>query len=199
VLSGRSATPAEARTYMSTLQDHFLIAMPAMGDPNFDGTVTYLCKHNEEGALGIIINRLLDMQVADIFEQLDLEIVDKRQAAQPALAGGPVQPSTGFVLHQDDRAFESTLDNSAAVKVTVSQDVLRSMAAGDGPWPALVALGYAGWEAGQLEAEIAANAWLSVPADPALIFDTPFDQRWTAAAGLLGVNISQLTSYAGHA
>ena len=184
---------------MSTLQDHFLIAMPAMGDPNFDGTVTYLCKHNEEGALGIVINRLLDMQVADIFEQLDLEIVDARQAERPALAGGPVQPSTGFVLHQDDRTFESTLDSSAAVKVTVSQDVLQSMAAGDGPWPALVALGYAGWEAGQLEAEIAANAWLSVPADPSLIFETPFDQRWTAAAGLLGVNISQLTSYAGHA
>ena len=184
---------------MSTLQDHFLIAMPAMGDPNFDGTVTYLCKHNEEGALGIVINRLLDMQVADIFEQLELEIVDARQAERPALAGGPVQPNTGFVLHQDDRKFESTLDNGAAVKVTVSQDVLQSMAAGDGPWHALVALGYAGWEAGQLEAEIAANAWLSVPADPSLIFDTPFDQRWTAAAGLLGVNISQLTSYAGHA
>ena len=184
---------------MSTLQDHFLIAMPAMGDPNFDGTVTYLCKHNDEGALGIVINRVLDMRVADIFEQLDLEVVDERQAERPALAGGPVQPSTGFVLHQDDRAFESTLDSGAAVKVTISQDVLQSMAAGDGPWPALVALGYAGWEAGQLEAEIAANAWLSVPADPSLIFDTPFDQRWAAAAGLLGVNISQLTSYAGHA
>lgn len=184
---------------MSTLQDHFLIAMPAMGDPNFDGTVTYLCKHNDEGALGIVINRLLDMQVADIFEQLDLEITDTRQAERPALAGGPVQPSTGFVLHQDDRSFESTLDSGAAVKVTVSQDVLQSMAAGDGPWPALVALGYAGWEAGQLEAEIAANVWLSVPADPSLIFETPFEQRWAAAAGLLGVNISQLTSYAGHA
>ena len=184
---------------MSTLQDHFLIAMPAMGDPNFDGTVTYLCKHNEEGALGIVINRLLDMQVADIFEQLELEVLDERQAERPALAGGPVHPSTGFVLHQDERTFESTLDSSAAIKVTISQDVLQSMAAGDSPWPALVALGYAGWEAGQLEAEIAANAWLSVPADPALIFDTPFDQRWAAAAGLLGVNISQRTSYAGHA
>jgi len=184
---------------MSTLQDHFLIAMPAMGDPNFDSTVTYLCKHNDEGALGIVINRLLDMRVADIFEQLDLEIVDQRQAEQPALAGGPVQPSTGFVLHQDDHEFESTLDSDAAVKVTVSQDILQSMAAGNGPWPALVALGYAGWGAGQLEAEIAANAWLTVPANPSLIFDTPFDERWVAAAGLLGVNISQLTSYAGHA
>lgn len=184
---------------MSTLQDHFLIAMPAMGDPNFDGTVTYLCKHNDEGALGIVINRLLDMRVADIFEQLELETVDQRQAERPALAGGPVQPSTGFVLHQDDRKFDSTLDNDAPVKVTVSQDILQAMAAGDGPWPALVALGYAGWGAGQLEAEIAANAWLSVPANPSLIFDTPFDQRWVAAAGLLGVNISQLTSYAGHA
>jgi len=184
---------------MSTLQDHFLIAMPAMGDPNFDGTVTYLCKHNEHGALGVVINRLLDMQIAEIFEQLEFEIADQRYAEQPVLTGGPVQPETGFVLHQSDRAFEATLDNDSAVKVTASQDILQAMAAGEGPWPALVALGYAGWEAGQLEAEIAANAWLSVPADPSLIFDTPFDQRWTAAAGLLGVNISQLTSYAGHA
>ena len=184
---------------MSTLQNHFLIAMPAMGDPNFDGTVTYLCKHNEEGALGLIINRPLDMQVAEVFEQLEFEVTDQRQAEQPVMAGGPVQPGTGFVLHQSDQSFESTLEGGASIKVTVSQDILRAMASGEGPWPSLVALGYAGWEPGQLEAEIVANAWLSVPADPALIFDTPFDQRWAAAAGLLGVNISQLTSYAGHA
>ena len=184
---------------MSTLQGHFLIAMPAMGDPNFDGTVTYLCKHTDEGALGIVINRPLDMQVADVFEQLELDVADERQGEQLVLAGGPVQPGTGFVLHQSEQSFQSTLDPTAAIKVTVSQDVLEAMAGGHGPWPAIVALGYAGWEGGQLEAEIAANAWLSVPADPSLIFATPFDQRWAAAAGLLGVDVSQLTSYAGHA
>ena len=184
---------------MKTLQDHFLIAMPALGDPNFDGTVTYLCKHGDEGALGVVINRPLDLQVAEVFEQLDLEVLDQRQADRPVLGGGPVQPSMGFVLHQSEQAFESTIDTESAIKVTISQDILRAMAGGLGPWPSVVALGYAGWEAGQLEAELAANAWLSVPAAPEIIFQTPFDQRWSAAAGLLGVSISQLTSYAGHA
>lgn len=184
---------------MSTLENHFLIAMPALGDPNFDGTVTYLCKHSDEGALGLIINRPLDMQVAEIFEQLDFDVLDERQAEQPVFGGGPVQPGMGFVLHQSNKTFDSTLDAEAAIKVTASQDILRSMAAGNGPWPSIVTLGYAGWDAGQLETELAANAWLSVPAVPEIIFETPFDQRWAAAAGLLGVNISQLTSYAGHA
>lgn len=184
---------------MSSLQNHFLIAMPALADPNFDGTVTYLCKHNDEGALGVVVNRPIDMQVAEIFEQLDLEVLDQRQAEQAVLGGGPVQPGMGFVLHRSSDPFESTLDSESAIKVTVSQDILRAMAGGRGPWPSLVALGYAGWEAGQLEAELAANAWLSVPAVPEIIFETPFDQRWSAAAGLLGVNLAQLTSYAGHA
>jgi putative transcriptional regulator len=184
---------------MNTLREHFLIAMPALGDPNFDGTVTYLVKHDDEGALGLIINRPLDLQVAEVFEQLDLETLDQRQADRPVLGGGPVQPGMGFVLHQSEQSFESTLETGSAIKVTVSQDVLRAMARGLGPWPSVVALGYAGWEAGQLEAEMAANAWLSVPAVPEIVFQTPFDQRWSAAAGLLGVSIGQLTSYAGHA
>ena len=184
---------------MRTLQNHFLIAMPALGDPNFNGTVTYLCKHGDEGALGLVINRPLDLKVTEVFEQLDLEVLDQRQADRPVLGGGPVQPGMGFVLHQSEQTFGSTLDTESAIKVTVSQDILRAMAGGLGPWPSMVALGYAGWEAGQLEAELAANAWLSVPAAPEIIFETPFDQRWSAAAGLLGVSISQLTSYAGHA
>jgi putative transcriptional regulator len=184
---------------MKTLQDHFLIAMPAMGDPNFNGTVTYLCRHNDEGALGIVVNRPLDMQVREIFEQLDFEALDDQQASQVVLGGGPVQPSMGFVLHRAEETYESTFDCEAGVKVTVSQDILSSMASGRGPWPAVVALGYAGWEAGQLEAELAANAWLSAPADPDIIFNTPFEQRWAAAAGLLGVDVSHLASYAGHA
>ena len=185
---------------MKTLQDQFLIAMPAMGDPNFDGTVTYLCTHSDEGALGIIINRPLDIQLGEVFRQLSFNVLDGDQADRPVLGGGPVQPGMGFVLHKSDDDYESTLDNSGAdIKVTMSKDILSALAQGQGPQPSLVALGYAGWEAGQLESELANNAWLSAPADPAIVFDTPFPERWAAAAALLGVDISQLSSYSGHA
>jgi len=185
---------------MKTLQDHFLIAMPAMGDPNFNSTVTYLCQHSEEGALGIIINRPLDIQVGEVFRQLALDIVDQDQADRPVFGGGPVRPGMGFVLHQSDTSFETTLETvNTQIKVTISKDILGSMARGDGPEPTLVALGYAGWEAGQLESELAANAWLSAPADPAIVFATPFQDRWAASAALIGVDISMLTSYSGHA
>lgn len=184
---------------MSSLRDHFLIAMPAMGDANFNETVTYICKHDEEGAVGIVVNKPSDVLVGELFDQLSLDGEEQSVADEPVLNGGPVTPDRGFVLHQSDAEFDSTFDPQALVKVTVSLDVLTSMASGQGPAPALVALGYAGWGAGQLEAEMAANAWLSVPADPAIIFETPFEQRWTAAAGLLGVDIHQIASYAGHA
>lgn len=184
---------------MRSLQDHFLIAMPAMGDPNFNETVTYVCKHDEEGALGIVVNRPTDMLLDEVFRQLSLEAVDPSLNDMPVLAGGPVRRDRGFVLHRSDREFDSTLVTSGGIKVTVSQDILGALARGEGPDPVLVALGYAGWDAGQLEAELAANAWLSVAADPIVLFDTPFEQRWSAAAGLLGVDIHQLASYAGHA
>jgi putative transcriptional regulator len=184
---------------MRSLQDHFLIAMPAMGDPNFNEAVAYICKHDAEGALGIVINRPTDMVVGDVFEQLALAVRAGTQASQPVLSGGPVQPDRGFVLHRSDAPYEATFDPTARVKVTVSPDILGAMARGEGPQPVLVALGYAGWAAGQLESELAANAWLSAPADPAIVFDTPYEQRWRAAAGLLGVDIHQIASYAGHA
>lgn len=185
---------------MSTLQDQFLIAMPSMRDPNFSGTVTYLCKHDEKGALGIIINRPLRMRVSEIFKQLSMDVVDELQADRPVMGGGPVQVDRGFVIHQSSEPFDNTLDaTGTGIKVTVSQDILDSMARGAGPDPTLVALGYAGWDPGQLEAELTANAWLNVPADPAVIFDTPIDRRWAAATALLGVEPSQLSSYAGHA
>ena len=185
---------------MSTLQDQFLIAMPSMSDPNFSGTVTYLCKHDAKGALGIIINRPLRMRVSEIFEQLSLDVVDEYQADRPVMGGGPVHVDRGFVIHQSSDPFDNTLNaTGTGIKVTVSQDILDSMARGTGPREALVALGYAGWEPGQLEAEIVANAWLNAPADPAIIFETPFEKRWAAATALLGVDIVQLSSYAGHA
>ncbi len=185
---------------MSTLQDQFLIAMPSMKDPNFSGTVTYLCKHDHQGALGIIINRPLRMRVSEIFQQLSLDVVDESQAGRPVMGGGPVQVDRGFVIHQSSDPFDNTLNaTGTGIKVTVSQDILDSMARGAGPQRALVALGYAGWDRGQLEAEIAANAWLNAPADPSVIFETPFEKRWAAATALLGVDIVHLSSYAGHA
>ncbi len=184
---------------MSSLEGQFLIAMPGMVDPNFHETVAYICKHDDSGALGIVINRPTAMVLEEVFRQLSFEVADGQLAAQPVLNGGPVDPNRGFVLHQSVQSFDSTVDPEAAVKVTISQDVLEAIARGEGPEPAVVALGYAGWSAGQLESELAANAWLSVPADPQIIFSTPFEERWSAAAALLGVDIHQITSYAGHA
>jgi putative transcriptional regulator len=184
---------------MRTLEDHFLIAMPAMGDPNFNQTVTYLCQHDAEGALGIIINRPGEMLLGEVLQQLGLETSDERLAGHTVLSGGPVQPDRGFVLHRDGRDYESTIRADSGIRVTVSQDILSDVAAGDGPDQIIVALGYAGWAPGQLEAELAANAWLCAPADAGIVFDTPFEQRWAAAVSLLGVEIGQLSNYAGHA
>jgi putative transcriptional regulator len=185
---------------MRSLQDHFLIAMPAMGDPNFNETVTYLCKHDSDGALGIIINRPTDMALGEVFKQLLIEVQDPHQAAKPVLSGGPVARDHGFVLHHArDGGYDSTLETGGDIKVTVSPDILAAIARGEGPDPVLVALGYAGWGAGQLEAELAANAWLCVPAEQSILFATPFEERWAAAVGLLGVDIHQIATYAGHA
>lgn len=184
---------------MRSLQDHFLIAMPAMGDPNFNETVTYLCKHDSQGALGIIINRPTDMSLGDVFAQLSLKADDQKQCVRPIMSGGPLARDRGFVLHQSSIDYDSTLETGGDVRVTVSPDILGALARGEGPEPVLVALGYAGWAAGQLEAELAANAWLCVPVDQTILFETPFEQRWAAAVGLLGVDIHQITTYAGHA
>jgi putative transcriptional regulator len=184
---------------MRSLQDHFLIAMPAMADPNFRETVTYLCKHDTDGAFGIIVNRPGDLSVAEMLGQLSIPLTDRSRVDQPVLLGGPVEPERGFVLHRSDKTYEGTLVAGGDIKVTVSLDILAAIGRGEGPEPALVALGYAGWGRGQLEAEIQHNSWLMVPADPAIIFETPFEQRWAAALGLPGVDIRSITNYAGHA
>lgn len=181
------------------LTGHLLIAMPAMTDPNFVRTVTYICEHNEDGALGIVINRPLEIDLGEIFQQLALEAVDPDLVRQPVMRGGPVQVERGFILHEPSKAWDSTVEVSDTVHLTTSQDILVAMARGSGPRRALMALGYAGWGAGQLEAELVANAWLSVPASPAIIFDTPFKSRWTAAAALLGINMATISPEAGHA
>ena len=184
---------------MRSLQDHFLIAMPAMADPNFRETVTYICKHDTEGAFGIILNRPGELSLAEMLAQLSIPLTDRTRLDQPVVVGGPVEPERGFVLHRSAQAFEGTLAPGGDIKVTVSLDILAALGRGEGPEPVLVALGYAGWGRGQLEAEIQQNSWLMVPADPTIVFETPFEQRWAAALGLPGVDIRSITNYAGHA
>lgn len=181
------------------LDNHFLIAMPGLGDPNFYHSVTYICRHDSEGALGIVINRPLDLTLAEVFTQMTLEARNKHVAGQPVMAGGPVQRERGYVVHKRGKEWESSLLISDQLAVTTSRDILESMADGEGPDKVLVALGYAGWDAGQLDQEIADNAWLSVPCREDILFETPFEQRWTEAARLLGVDIEQLSYPAGHA
>jgi len=184
---------------MRSLQDHFLIAMPAMADPNFNQTVTYICKHDAEGAFGIVINRPSDLSIAEMLGQLAIDFADRGLAERPVVHGGPVEPQRGFVLHRSDQAFEATLAVGSEIKLTSVPDILTAIGRGTGPEPVLVALGYAGWGRGQLEVELGSNTWLTVAASPAIIFDTPFEQRWTAALGLPGVDIQRITEYAGHA
>ena len=182
-----------------SLANQLLIAMPGMADPNFSSTVTLICEHNDEGALGIVINRPLTMKLAGLFEQLDLEDPDPGTADDPVLMGGPVGPERGFVLHDTAHSYENSLPVSEDICLTLSRDVIDAMATGEGPDKTLVALGYAGWEAGQLEHEILANSWLNVPATPDIVFDTPFTDRWSAAAREIGIDISRMSTDAGHA
>jgi putative transcriptional regulator len=183
----------------ANLTNHFLIAMPGLQDPNFCRTVTYLCEHNAQGAMGIVVNRQMDIQLGDILEQMQITCTELTQPQQPVYIGGPVSLDRGFVLHSSGSRWNSTLEITTKISITTSQDILEAMACGRGPARTLVALGYAGWSPGQLEKELSANAWLSGPADPAIIFDLPVEQRWHAAARLLGVNLDTLSSEAGHA
>ncbi len=182
-----------------TLANHLLIAMPGMADPNFSSTVTLICEHNDDGALGIVINRPLTLKLGGLFEQLELTEADAKAADHPVLMGGPVGPERGFVLHQPSGSFENSLAVSSDIHLTLSRDIIDAMAAGSGPEKTLVALGYAGWQAGQLEEEMLANSWLTVPATPDIVFDLPFGERWSAAAQTLGIDISQMAPDAGHA
>lgn len=183
----------------SYLTNQFLIAMPTMGDPNFDKTVTFICEHNADGALGLVVNRPSGMNLGDVFGQMSLTPKRDQMADVPVLQGGPVQPERGFVIHDAGGDWGSTLPVSELIQVTTSRDILESMAQGDGPARSLVVLGYAGWGAGQLEGELAANAWLTVPANVDVLFDVPFEQRWRAAAALIGIDLDNISSDVGHA
>ena len=173
--------------------------MPGLRDPHFSTTVTLICEHNDDGALGIIINRPLTLKLSGLFEQLCVEDPDSEAANNPVMSGGPVGTERGFVLHDKSQSFENTLAVSDEIQLTLSRDVIDAMAVGAGPDKSLVAVGYAGWEPGQLEEEMLANSWLSVPATPELVFDTPFADRWNSAARTLGIDIAKMSSDSGHA
>jgi putative transcriptional regulator len=182
-----------------SLTNHFLIAMPQLQDPNFSRTVTYVCEHSEQGAMGIVVNRPMQLQLGEMLEQLDIHTTRRDALEMPVYLGGPVQTDRGFVLHSGDARWDSTLTIAPDVSVTTSKDILEAIADGQGPEHTLVALGYAGWAGGQLEDEISANAWLSGPATAEILFNRAPDERWQAAARLLGIDLNLLSAEAGHA
>ena len=183
----------------ATLKNQLLIAMPSLEDPNFSRTVTYICEHGEEGAMGIVLNRPTELSLADVLRHMDIAGGVGDTGRQMVFLGGPVEEERGFVLHTHTDPWDSTLAINEDISVTTSRDILEAMARGEGPAQTLVALGYAGWGAGQLERELQDNAWLSGPADRSILFELPPDQRWEAAARLLGVDVNLLSSEAGHA
>ncbi|MFA5626454.1 MAG: YqgE/AlgH family protein [Thiohalomonadaceae bacterium] len=186
-------------TEANYLRNHFLIAMPQLADPHFSQTVTYICEHNEDGALGIVINRSLEIELGEVLEHMEIKTAAEVNTHRPVLAGGPVQPERGFVLHRPAGEWISSLAITDEISLTTSSDIISAISQGQGPADFLLALGYAGWGAGQLENEIKQNAWLSGPADPNIIFALPLPERLAAAAALIGVDLDRLSGEAGHA
>ena len=181
------------------LAGQLLVALPSLADPNFERTVSLLCQHGEDGAMGVVVNRRADYTLGEVFSQMGIACADDALCATPVLAGGPVHPERGFVIHDGARDWDSTLVIADGLRVTTSRDVLEAVARGDGPSRFLVALGCAGWGEGQLDGELAENSWLTVPADEELLFALPLESRWQAAAGRLGVDLAHMPGYAGHA
>ncbi|MBL4763315.1 MAG: YqgE/AlgH family protein [Gammaproteobacteria bacterium] len=181
------------------LTNHLLIAMPQLADGNFYRSVTYICEHNDSGAMGVIINKPTNLHVSDILNDMSIPCEDSPMAGNPVLLGGPVQTEQGFVLHSPLGSWDSTLKVTDNIGITTSKDVLSSIADNQGPSTALVFLGYAGWGEGQLEKEIMANSWLTIETNREILFETAYDKRWEAAAHLLGIDISMLSSDSGHA
>lgn len=186
----------------SSLKNQFLIAMPSLADPNFNRTVTYICEHNAQGAMGIIINRPSELQLIDVLNHMGISDETITDPDQTIFIGGPVEEERGFILHSNGEQtgeWDSSMPVTEAISITTSRDILEAMARGEGPKRTLIALGYAGWTAGQLEAEIQQNAWLSGPASPEILFERPAEERWEAAARLLGVDMNLITTEIGHA
>ncbi|HEU0186718.1 MAG TPA: YqgE/AlgH family protein [Gallionellaceae bacterium] len=181
------------------LSNHFLIAMPAMTDPFFVKSLTYVCEHNDQGALGLVVNRPITMTLGELFEQIKLPLNAGGLANMPVHFGGPVQTDRGFVLHEQGGSWQSTLAVNEHIALTTSKDILEAVGEGRGPRNLLVTLGYAGWSQGQLESEIAQNAWLSVPASEHILFELPAEERLAAAMALLGIDYASLSEESGHA
>lgn len=185
---------------MQSLQNHLLIATPTMDDPYFSRTVTYICEHNEQGAMGLVINQPIGMTLKQVIEQADENaIVIDEKANGIVLAGGPVNQDRGFILHTTQGGWSSSLVLSSEIMVTTSKDILSSLGNETGPEKSLVVLGYAGWSAGQLEEELQTNSWLTIEADAAFLFDVPIHKKWESAVHKLGVDIWQLGPDIGHA
>ena len=188
------------------LTNQFLIAMPGMGDGTFAGTVVYLCEHTEKGALGLVINKPIDIKLKNLFEKVELTLDREDLADAPVFFGGPVQTERGFVLHEridtgdgEEGPYNSSLQIPGGLSMTTSKDVLEALSSGAGPKKVLVTLGYSGWGAGQLEDEMSRNGWINVGAEPAIIFDTPVEERYDRALSLLGIDPRMLSQEAGHA
>jgi len=181
------------------LTRHFLIAMPNMVDPHFSKTLTFVCEHTDQGALGVVVNRPIEMNLHGLLEQIGISF--DAGTLEPAAVhyGGPVQTDRGFVLHMPPGRWQSTLAVNPDIGLTTSKDILEAVARGEGPRHMLVTLGYAGWAPGQLEYELAQNAWLTVPASPEVIFNLPAEARLPAAMNLLGVDFANLSEQVGHA
>ncbi|HYF20045.1 MAG TPA: YqgE/AlgH family protein [Ramlibacter sp.] len=198
--------PADPPTI--NLTHHFLIAMPGLEDASFARSVVYLCEHSARGALGLVINKPSDIKLKNLFEKVDLPLNRDDLAAAPVFQGGPVQTERGFVLHEavvpegeksDEPVYASTMTIPGGLEMTTSKDVLEALSTGAGPKKVLVSLGYSAWGEGQLESELAENSWLTVGADPSVIFDTPVEQRYDKALSLLGLQAWMLSPEAGHA
>lgn len=183
-----------------SLTNQFLIAMPSMDDGYFERTLTYICEHDENGAMGLVVNKQTDMSVRHLLSEIQIDLPESSPLQeQKVLSGGPVQVDRGFVLHNGNRLWSSSLQLKNNFVVTTSKDILENLGTDEGPLDFVVTLGYAGWGAGQLEDEIANNSWLTVNADPELIFNAPIEQRWELAVQKLGIDSSQLSHFAGHA
>lgn len=185
------------------LKNHFLVAMPSMADKRFQHSVVYMCEHNEDGAMGLVINQPINISIANMLEQIEVEreqdVTRPVSLAQPVLFGGPVSEDRGFVLHKNVKLYGSSIQLSDELTVTTSKDILSILGTNEEPEQFIVALGYAGWDAGQLEQELAENSWLTIEADPKVIFDTPINERWEKALKKLGIDALNLSADVGHA
>lgn len=190
---------------MTSLANQFLIAMPALDDSYFERTVIYVCEHDDEGAMGLVINKTTDIAINKVLIEMHIDDESENNHSHVELnknhvmSGGPVQTDRGFILHNGDKKWSSSLQLQDQINVTTSKDILSNLATEQGPEKYIMTLGYAGWTAGQLEQELVDNTWLTIDADPNLIFDVPIEERWEKAVQKLGINVEQLTIFSGHA